>query len=492
MKYFKYIAFILVGSVFSSCSDFLEPVPTSGITADNYYKTAEELETGLLGVYAGVKGINSTSKEDNHGVQWEFYVTEMRSDNTETKSPDSEDASDAGQLESFTVLPTNNFVLNYYTSYFQIIYRANVIITNLDVVTDADQKAQIGGEARFLRAYAYFNLIRLFGDLPYVDRVITPSETEIQFTRVASSVIYEDLIIPDLQSAVAGITHTYTTRATSDAAKALLAKVYLTLDTPNYTQAQLLCEELINSNNYRLLDDFYDVFYQELNDEVIFAIGYLSQVQDNSQLFSAEWMNAVGNSSGVNYVTTNLKAALDESGGDRTAVAYREDPLTVFGGTVRYQTGKYFPDGETGGAEDGQSFNSVPTLAGNDWIVIRYADVLLMHTEAILAGGNETSSATAINSFMKVRNRAFPDASLATPTTITKDELLIERRVEFSSENQRFFDLVRFKVANTVLSDFALANGFTFTANDLLLPIPQNEINLSKSSSTVMEQNPGY
>ncbi len=137
MKYLKYIALILIGNVLISCSDFLEPVPSSSITTDNYYTTAEELETGLIGAYAAIKGINSNDKDENHGVQWEFYVTEMRSDNTSTKSPDSEDASDAGQFESLNVLPTNNFVGNYYTSYFQVIYRANVILANLDVVDDA-------------------------------------------------------------------------------------------------------------------------------------------------------------------------------------------------------------------------------------------------------------------------------------------------------------------------------------------------------------------
>ncbi|WP_066224611.1 RagB/SusD family nutrient uptake outer membrane protein [Formosa haliotis] len=489
MKYFKYIAFILVGSLFTGCSDFLNPTPSSGITTDSYYKNADELETGLIGVYAGIKGINSTSKEDNHGVQWEFYVTEMRTDNTSTKTPDSEDASDAGQLESFAVLPTNNFVLNYFSSYFQIIYRANIILANMDVVDDEVRAAELEGEARFIRAYAYFNLVRLFGDLPYIDRVVTPDETEVQFTRVPTSVIYEDLIIPDLLSAVAGINHNYTTRANKNAAKALLAKVYLSLESPEYNKAQVLCEEIINSGKYQLQSNFSNVFYSELNSEVIWAIGYNSQLQDNSQLFSAEFMNAVGNSSGVNYVTTDLKAALDEEGGLRTPVAYREDPLTIFGGTIRYQTAKYFPDGDSGGA-DGQTFEGVPTLAGNDWIVLRYADVLLMHTEAILAGATETSNANAINSFMEVRRRAWPDS--ATPGKVTRDELLLERRVEFSSENQRFFDLLRFKVANSVLSAFAAANNFNFTANDLLLPIPQNEINLSKASGTEMRQNPGY
>ena len=158
----------------------------------------------------------------------------------------------------------------------------------------------------------------------------------------------------------------------------------------NYTKAQLLCEEIINSTKYSLQSSFHDVFYNERNSEIIFAIGYNSGVQDNSQIFSAEWMNAVGNTSGVNYATTDAVAAIDANGGNRTIVSYREDPLTLFGGTIRYQVAKYFPDGATGGS-DGQTFTGLPQLAGNDWIVLRYSDVLLMRAEAILAGGVETT-----------------------------------------------------------------------------------------------------
>jgi hypothetical protein len=485
MKYFKYIALILMVGATVSCSDFLDAELSSAITTDNYYNNADELETGLIGVYAGVKGINSSSKDDSHAVQWEFYVTEMRTDNTSTKSPDSEDASDAGQMESFDVLPTNNFVLNYYTSSFEVIYRANVILENLDVIDDAETYAAIEGEAKFLRAYSYFNLVRLFGDLPYIDHVVTPSEVETQFTRVDTDLIYE-LIVSDLETAIEGIAdHGYKTRASKDAAKALLAKVYLTIGTSeSYTNAQLLCEEIINGGNYSL-ETFHDVFYSELNDEVIFAIGYNSGIQDNSQIFSAEWMNAVGNTSGVNYATTDVKAAIDERGGNRIADSYREDPLTLFGGTIRYQVAKYFPDGETGGT-DGQTFTGLPQLAGNDWIVLRYADVLLMHSEAILAGGEETTSSSAIDSYMEVRTRAGLEDR---PSRLSKDELLAERRVELAFENQRLFDLIRFNEAQSILSQFALANGFTFTSTDLLLPIPQNEINLSQG---LMNQNPGY
>ena len=109
-----------------------------------------------------------------------------------------------------------------------------------------------------------------------------------------------------------------------------------------------------------------------------------------------------------------------------------------------------------------------------------------MHVEAILAGGQQTSATAAINSFQRVRNRA----GLTTPvTSITKEDLLAERRVELAFENHRFFDLVRFGAAQQVLSAFSDANGYSFNATDLLLPIPQREINLSNG---LMSQNPGY
>ena len=427
MKYLKYIAIILIGNVFFSCSDFLEPEPSSSITTDNYYTTAAELETGLMGVYAAVQGINDYDKDANHGVQYEFYVTEMRSDNTSTKSPDSEDASDAGQLESFNILPTNNFVGNYYSSYFQVIYRANVILGNIGVVDDATKALAIEAEAKFLRAYAYFNLVRLFGDLPLVDRVISPAETEIQFTRVDKSLIY-DLIVSDLKTAITGgLSTTYKTRATKAAAQGLLAKVYLTIGTAeNYTNAQLLCEDIINSKKFSLKADFHDVFYTEgsLNTEVIFAIGFNSNVQDNSQLFSSEWMNAVGRTSGVNYATTDVVAAIDAHGGNRIATSYRADPLTVLGGgTVRYQVAKYFPDGADGG-NDGKTFTGLPRLAGNDWIVLRYADILLMHTEAIMGSATETSNSNAIDSFMEVKKRAGFILAADRPSPLKKADLL--------------------------------------------------------------------
>lgn len=473
----KYIASLVVlAMLVGSCSDdFLEPVPTSAISGASYFTTEGQVQTAVINMYDGIQGVNAlqnTSSGLNHSVQVEFYLTEMRSDNTRTKNGEGE----AAQFESFTVQSTNGIVNDYYRSFYNIIFRANTVLENLGAASEA-AAARFEAEAKFVRAYAHFNLTRLFGDIPLVDRIVKVSESDIQYTRVSQAAVY-DFIIADLQTAINGLNNTYVNRASKAAAQALLAKVYLTRGS-NFTEAQVLCESVM-AGSYALEAKFKNVFYNEANDEIIFSVGYAPDNVNDSQNFSAEWLNAVGRSAGVNYVTDEAKAILDEKGGSRTEYSYRQDATQL----EQSQVVKYLPDGDddlnimpTGGD---------PTSAGNDWIVLRYADVLLMHVEAIMAGGGSTSVQSALSSFQQVRDRA----GLTDPvSSITKQELLDERRVELAFENHRFFDLVRFGEAQKVLSAFSTANGYGYSATDLLLPIPQREINLSRG---LLSQNPGY
>lgn len=456
-----------------SCGDdFLEPLPESAVSSESYFSNDEEIESGVIGMYDAIQGINSNNLTDNFSIQREYYLTEMRSDNTRTKSSEGE----AAQFESYTVTASNGIVSNYYISFYEIIYRANLVLSSLDAASP-EKAASFEAEAKFVRAYAYFNLVRLYGDIPLIDRLIGPLEREISYTRVETSEVY-NLIVSDLQTAVSGLDNTYKNRASKAAAQTLLAKVYLTQGT-NYAEAQTLLESVIGSG-FSLEPNFKDVFYTENNNEVIFAIGYTSDLTSDSQNISAEWLNSVGRTSGVNYVTADAREALDNLGGSRTPYLYRQDAAQP----TQYQVAKYIPNGDANLGIAPTASN--PELAGNDWIILRFADVLLMHVEAILAGGQQTSATAAINSFQRVRNRA----GLTTPvTSITKEDLLAERRVELAFENHRFFDLVRFGAAQQVLSAFSDANGYSFNATDLLLPIPQREINLSNG---LMSQNPGY
>ena len=469
-------SFIVLALLFTACSDdFLDPVPTAAISGASYFSTEEQLETAVLNMYDGIQGVNAleiTTTGLNHSIQVEFYLTEMRSDNTRTKSFEGEPA----QFESFAVEATNGIVDDYYRSFYNVIFRANTVLENLEVASETAAVA-FEAEAKFVRAYAHFNLVRLFGEIPLIDRVLKVSETDVQYNRAPLTDIYS-FIISDLQTAINGLDNTHVNRASKAAAQALLAKVYLTQGA-NYTEAQALCESVMDGS-YALESNFKDVFYNEGNGEVIFAIGYQGDNVNDSQNFSTEWLNAVGRTSGVNYVTDEARAALDEFGGDRTAYSYRQDALQP----TQYQVVKYLPNGDEN--LDIEPVSSDAASAGNDWIVLRYADVLLMHVEAIMAGGGSTSVAAALNSFQQVRDRA----GLTDPvSSISKQELLDERRVELAFENHRLFDLIRFGVAQDVLSSFASDNGFTFSSTDLLLPIPQREINLSNG---LLNQNPGY
>lgn len=473
MKKIKFILMVLVTfGLFSCGEDFLEPDPISFVGGDNFFTSEDELNTWVISMYDAIQGSSSTDADDNHGVQYEFQVTEMRSDNTRTKAQEGQNA----QFENFTIEATNGVVLDYYRSYYNIIFRANVVLANLGVASDTNRDA-IEGEAKFVRAYANFNLVRLFGDIPLVDRIITPEDEATAYTRVDESEVY-DLIVSDLETAVSSLDNTYKNRASKAAAEMLLAKVHLRLG--NYSDALTLIESVINSDEFALEPNFQDIFYNEGNDEVIFAIGYVADNTEDSQGFSAEWLNGVGRTSGINYVTDEAVAALNTLGGDRTVYSYRVDPSQ----TTQFQVVKYLPDGDENLGIAATSND--PTLAGNDWIILRYADLLLMHTEAIMAGAASTGDASAVASFQAVRDRA---GLTDLVSSVSSQDLLDERRVELAFENHRFFDLVRFGVAESVLGDFADDNGYTFTASDLLLPFPESEIGLSKG---LMAQNPGY
>ncbi len=266
--------------------------------------------------------------------------------------------------------------------------------------------------------------------------------------------------------------------------------MYLTQPTPNYDGARALCEAIVNSGEFSLEPNFRDVFYNELNDEVIFAIQYVAGNPDESQGFSSEFTSykRQGRQDGLNIVNPNLIEDFNSHGGNRTAVSY-----AAFGTDAQLpipenaEVIKFLPEGSDISDILNPSYGSSPANAGNDWIVLRYSDVLLLHAEALM-GGNDTTNNAAIDSYMEVRVRAGFDAVADRPSVLTKNDLLLERRVELAFENHRFFDLLRLGVAHDVLGAHASEKGYTsYNIRRLLLPIPAREINLSDG---LLTQNP--
>jgi hypothetical protein len=405
-------------------------------------------------------------------------LSELRSDNTRTATLEGTKA----DFHRYRVDPNNVQSEDYYQSMYDIIFRANNILNFIDVA-DRDNQSSYTAEAKFLRAFAYFKLVRLFGSVPLVTTVVGPAENELLFTRVSEEEIYQQ-IVSDLQEGVENLDNTYKSRASKAAAQGLLAKVYLTQPSPNYSGAEQLCQAIISSGEFALEADFNDVFYNELNDEIIFAIQYQAGNTLESQSFSSEFTATYrqGREDGHNIVNDNLIADFELLGGNRTATSFWNT------GTWN-EVAKFLPEGSDITTTP-PTYGASPRDAGNDWIVLRYADVLLMHAEAILAGATETTNAAAIDSYMKVRERAGFDPVADRPSVLTKDALLAERRVELAFENHRFYDLLRFGVADAVLSAHASEMGYSsYNSRQLLLPIPSREINLSGG---LLSQNPGY
>lgn len=455
MKNYKTLITLFAGLlILSSCEDNLNLAPISEIGSNAFYTNTEQVEAGVIAIYDGMQNM----------VQYEFALTEMRSDNTRTRSSEGEWA----QFESMNVNPTNSTVSAYWSNNYNVIFRANTVLEHLDVVTNAAKKSQFEGEAKFARAWCHFNLVRAFGDVPLINQVVGLSDNAF-FARTPKGEVYAS-IISDLKNAATMLPARAAIgegRATKGAANALLGKVYLT--TGDYVSAKIALDA-VGSTEYTLMATYKDVFYKELNSEIIFAVQYIKDDAKDSQGFSLEFTR-LGRAS-LNYPTNDLIGAVDTAVDKRKSTLFYWEPLV--GTSGRFECGKF------------RSNSTNTSLGGNDWIVLRYADVLLMRVEAIMAGAESTSDATAVSAFNSIRSRA----GLSTVTSVSKDALVKERRVELAFENHRLYDLVRFGVADQVMGAFSTKGEptFTYTSDALLLPIPQREMDLYDE----LKQNPGY
>lgn len=438
-----------------SCDDRLHLEPISELNEEIYFTNQSEVEEALIAVYGALQNIPEN----------EYAVTELRTDNSKQRGDNVSGL--YGPIHSYEISASSPVLENHWSDSYNVIFRCNKVLENIEVVTDSDTRLRIEAEAKSIRALVHFNMIRIYGNAPYIDRVIILSDTELMGNADKDESL--DKIEEDL---IASLDHlnekgeTESGRFTLGAAQTLLAKVYL--NRFKYDLALPLIEDVIASNNYSLEDEYEDVFYDEGNDETIFSIQYIEDDGNNGQSFSYDF-TIFG--SAVNYATDDLAQT----------VVLNNDTVRqslLFSIPLEFENQKFISSSE-------QS-----ELAGNDWIVFRYADVLLMRVEAIMAGQDQTSNLDAIAAYNMVRARAsMAEIDTDTDPVVTKEQLLYERRIELAFENHRFFDLVRLGVVNEVLGAYATSLGFTFGPEDLLMPIPSAEI---VASGDVLRQNSGY
>ena len=475
----KYCIYLSALVIMTSCSDFLELQPEFQVSEVSFYKNANDFETALIGNYAGLQGLHSTAL---------MYIGELTTDNAEIRWTSPSVAEVEADEVNFT--PSNTYLGNIWSGSFATISRSNNILARIDQVNfDESKKNQFKGEALFLRAYGYFYLARLFGDVPIVEVAFrSPKEImDFDMSRKPATQIY-DLIKRDLSEAaslLSGTAGLSKSRASSGAAKTLLGKVYLTLG--EYDQAASILKEVIDSGTYSLDQDYFRLFTND-NDELqesVFEIKYLSGNVGEGNSFSTTFTPArfdmamfPNNMQGSGRILpTEAMAKSYEANDLRRRLSIGDSVLLVTGNYERDLHGLKFVDFTSGIVNDG----------GINFTSLRYADVLLMYAEAL----NETGSGTQAHTYLNmVRERA----GLEEVSGLNQEEFRLamerERRSEFFLEGHRWFDLVRTDRLQTVMNGYFQEEGLNFSVaeHERIMPIPLREIDIDPN----LQQNPGF
>lgn len=447
----------------TSCGDsFFDLEPASSVTIDKVYKTASDYNVAVIGCYSKLQS------------QVNFYTEccEYRSDNLSLGAPTA-GTQDRYDIDHFTEKPSNGILSSYWANFNNNVYRCNLLLDQIDGANFAENlKKQYKGEAMFVRALNYFNMYRIWGGVPATKHVVSAAEA-LKVARYSDEQMF-DLIAGDLKEIVDNnyLPETYSSadmgRATSGAAKALLGKVYLTFH--KWTEAKDILSQLIGK--YQLVSPIAQVFNvdNKNNNEIIFAVHFNKEIEGEGHSF---WYNLTNASDDTNQTSSLLNTFPT---GDA-----RKDLITYVQVEKNVRLMNKFYDTKS------PTFKTV----GNDQILLRYADVLLMYAEALNEIQYDASEGSlALKYLNAVRQRA-GISNLTVKQLPTQEKfrkgILVERQREFPYEGQRWFDLVRMGFAKSVMAE----NGVEIKDYQLLFPIPQQEIE-KVGNKSILWQNPGY
>lgn len=469
----------------TGCDKFLTVDPPYTQDVENFFQTPEDYDRALTGAYDMLQASFLT-----------LWLGEIASDNSIAGGESVNDSPGLHQIDAMNHGGVNNELRNVLRWNYTGVTRANYILENQDNI-EFPGKAHILAEAKFLRAYYYFELVKYFGDVPLiVDRRIGIDEA-LQIPRSSKADVYAQ-IEQDLIDAVAVLNPVASQkgRATKGAAQAFLGKVYLYQN--KFTEAAATFDEVIASGSYSLIPNYNDLFTvaNENNSETVFDVQYTG-LEGGSYgcLICLEGNAAVGfqgirqyngpvygDGNSYNLPTQELYDAFSSIDPRRNAtildidafIATQPNPASITyavgaGGHTGYYNNKYIKRQGEIGLPDNDLTSPV------NYRVMRYADVMLMAAEAHYQLGNTSTAQQLIN---QIRGRAgVPGINVNSIDVIYK-----ERRYELSGEGLRFFDLVRTGQAATYI------NGFVVGKHELF-PIPQVEIDLAGGN---WAQNPGY
>ncbi|MBK9730053.1 MAG: RagB/SusD family nutrient uptake outer membrane protein [Chitinophagaceae bacterium] len=494
-KIFVRSFFIVLVFTVGSCSDFLDKVPQGNLTQENFPQTADDALLATNAVYNTLRN-------------WSYHsggypILDIMSDDAHKGSNPSDQANNIGPYDDFTMSTSQEPLGAWWNSLYEGIKRANVVIEKVpDISMDETLRNRYIGEAKFLRALFYFDLVRAWGGVP----IVTSTVPELKLPRASKEEIY-DLIINDLLNAIDNLPEKTSLnpadygRATKGAATALLAKAYLF--DGDFQNAKDYALQVINSNLYSLDPDFEHTFSLDgqYNSESVFEIGAIEfegQENGGNQYANTQGVRGTPNRGwGFNRPSINLRDSF-EPGDPRmegTIIFLGEviDGVTILGdGSTPDIT---YTDATNTVVKEIECYNQkvwIPgTSTSEQWghnrRLIRYAEVLLIAAEALNQSGQPSDALIYLN---QVRARAREGSNTILPdiTEMNKDALndliLKERRSELAMEGVRFWDLVRTGKAAEVLGPL----GFQTNKNEFL-PIPQTEIDISQGT---LSQNPGW
>lgn len=493
----KYIAVASLSVlVFSSCSDFLNESDPTNFTVENYFTKPEHAVSSVNAIYTSMR---TPLTSGFGGGAW--MMTEFA---TGLAATDLGQAVDSYFVKDLNNTSDNGYGLSIWTAYYRGIGNANLSIAKIpEISMDSDQAAQLLGEAHFLRAWYYFELVRMFGNIPLVTEVVSLQSEQLRPSQASVDEVY-NLIVQDLTTAeAAGLPwRSAAGRVSLGAVKSLLAEVYLTMagyplqkGNEYYQRAADKAAEVINAQQFSLFDS-----YDDLHDPSMKNIGEnIFMIQFATQVIPSNWQVAI-----IPY-NKNISQYSDETGGIYATADFVE---SYEPGDLRAQEKQFFYTQYThesnrnqtvdlGGYFIWKHFDEVAqtSTANSDlnWPVIRYANVLLTYAEAANeAGGPSAEVYSAVNA---IRARAELDDLSGLSKELLREAIWKERWYELCYENKTWFDMVRLRKAFDVeTKQFENYVGHRFTygpvvsERELLFPIPTSEI----QNNTNLSQNSGY
>jgi starch-binding outer membrane protein, SusD/RagB family len=471
----NYIPLILI--LLSSCN-LLDQTSESSFTPDNFYKNADDAIAAVNAVY---DPLNTANLYDQ--AMW--VLQDQATDDAEWGGGRSTSNQAKNDLDKYTFTPATSTFQSVWTTCYQAINRANTVQDRVPAIPmDTALKSRLLAEARFMRGFYYFTLVRLFGGVPLVLKETT-SLDNLAIPRATEEEVYTQ-IIADFTAAESVLPLTYTGanvgRATKGAAKAFLAKVYLTRQ--NWPAAAAKSKEVMELGVYDLWDKFADVFAigNKNGKEAIFEMQALGGGLGEGSFMQGYMRPNFDRVNGIagfgdDPVTANLYNTFQPAD-KRRDISIRlysttTTPAAPASITFPAYVYKYLDPSATANGE-----------GSNNFPILRFADVLLMYAEALNeeAAGNPEAY-TAVN---RIRDRA----GLTELANLTQDQfrdsVLLERRLELAFEGHRWYDLVRTKRLISAMK--AQNSSITVDEKHYLYPIPQTEIDVN----TNLKQNPLY